>query len=63
MEIIIHKIITNVIMVAYSISITLSSDSLSGFYVNRGLHSLCYDLSRKRANRLPFTEITPCRVL
>lgn len=42
-----HKIITNVIMVAYSISITLSSDSLMGFYMNRGLQSLCCDRSQK----------------
>ena len=31
-----HRIITNVIIVAYSISITLSYDSQMGFYVNRG---------------------------
>ena len=46
MEIMIHIIITKVIMVAYSINITLSSDSLSGLYVNRGSQSLCYNRSQ-----------------
>ena len=36
MEIMIHSITTNVMIVAYSIIVTLSSDSLAGFYVNRG---------------------------
>ena len=31
-----HRIITNVIIVLYSILITLSLDSRSGFYVIRG---------------------------
>lgn len=47
MEIMIHRIIIKVIIVAYSISITLSSDSLSGFYMNRGSQSLCFDFSQK----------------
>ena len=55
-----HSIITKVIIVAYSIRITLFSDSLLGFYVNRGSQSLCYDYCQERVNRLPFMEITPC---
>ena len=51
MEIMMHSIITKVIIVAYSIGITLFSDSLSGFYVNRGSQPLCYDYCQKRANR------------
>ena len=43
MDKIMHRIIIKVIIVAYSIRITLSSDSRKGFYVNRGLHSLCND--------------------
>ena len=46
-----HSIITKVIIVAYSIRITLFSDSLLGFYVNRGSQSLCYDYCQERDNR------------
>ena len=51
MDKMIHMMINNVTIVAYSIRITLFSDSLLGFYVNRGSQSLCYDYCQERVNR------------